>query len=220
MRWQHPEKGMIPPNSFIPVAEKHGIIDKLTKIVFKQAMEHTARVKSEGYDLDISINMSAHSLNDLQWPEFFIRHAERLDIDPSKITLEITESRLAENITAALEILTRLSMKKIKLSIDDFGTGYSSLEQLQRTPFSELKLDKYFVSKAPHDSSAKAILESSVQLARKLNLEIVAEGVETQEEWDLIQNLDCDRIQGYFVSKPIPADNFIPWIQQWKNKMS
>ena len=217
VRWQHPDKGLIRLDSFILVAEKHGLIDKLTKKVFKQAMEHTAHMKSEGYDLGISVNMSVDSLHDLQWPEFFIHHAKNVGIDPSKITLEVTESRLMENITSALEILTRLSINKVKLSIDDFGTGYSSFEQLQRIPFSELKIDRSFVCRAPYEPSARAILETSVDLAKKLGLVIVAEGVETQEEWDTLMHLECDQVQGYIVAKPMLLDKFLLWIRQWKD---
>ena len=121
-----------------------------------------------------------------------------------------------EHISVALDILSRLSLKRFNLSIDDFGTGYSSMEQLQRIPFSELKIDRAFVSGAANDKSALAILESSILLAKKLDMKVVAEGVENQQEWDLMAELGCDQVQGYFVSRPMPFESMVDWLQQWQ----
>ena len=126
---------------------------------------------------------------------------EDTGLDPASISFEITESRLMEHLSVALDILSRLSLKRFNLSIDDFGTGYSSMEQLQRIPFSEFKIDRAFVHGAARESSARAILESSVLLAKKLDMKVVAEGVEDQEDWDLVAELGCDQVQGYFVSR-------------------
>ena len=112
--------------------------------------------------------------------------------------------------------MTRLSLKGIKLSIDDFGTGYSSMEQLQRVPFNELKIDRAFVGNATKDRAARAILESSIDLAKKLDMVIVAEGVETQDDWDLIASLGVDYAQGYFMAKPMPSIEFVQWLKEWK----
>jgi len=121
-----------------------------------------------------------------------------------------------EHISVALDILSRLSLKRFNLSIDDFGTGYSSMEQLQRIPFSELKIDRAFVNGAADDTSARAILESSVLLAKKLDMKVVAEGVENQKDWDLLESLDVDEVQGYFISRPIPFDQFKVWLKSWR----
>jgi EAL domain-containing protein (putative c-di-GMP-specific phosphodiesterase class I) len=145
---------------------------------------------------------------------------EAAGIAASSITFEITESRLMDHISVALDILSRLSLKRFKLSIDDFGSGYSSMEQLQRIPFSELKIDRAFVSAADEDESAMAILESSILLARKLDMKVVAEGVETQREWDLMVELGCDQVQGYFVSRPLPFDQMLDWLNQWQSDHS
>lgn len=166
VRWQHPEKGMVPPDMFISIAEEHNMIDVLTQDVVKKALAHTAALHAEGHILNVAINISVDTLNDLNWPDYVSAQAKEVGIEPFHITLEITESRLMDNIAAALEILSRLSLKKFKLSIDDFGTGYSSMEQLQRVPFSELKIDRAFVNGAVNDASARAILESSAELAK------------------------------------------------------
>jgi EAL domain-containing protein (putative c-di-GMP-specific phosphodiesterase class I) len=121
-----------------------------------------------------------------------------------------------DHLSVALDILSRLSLKQFKLSIDDFGTGYSSMEQLQRIPFTEFKIDRAFVHGASRDTSARAILESSVVLAKKLNMSVVAEGVEDQEDWDLVSEVGCDLVQGYFISRPLPFKQLLPWLDNWK----
>lgn len=216
VRWKHPQKGLIMPDAFIPLAEENNLISELTQVVCKKAMEQAAVLQSLGFDLNIAINISVDTLNDLDWPDQMAKQIELAGIAASNITFEITESRLMEHISVALDILSRLSLKRFKLSIDDFGTGYSSMEQLQRIPFSELKIDRAFVSSAAHDKSALAILESSVLLAKKLDMKVVAEGVENQQEWDLMAELGCDQIQGYFVSRPMPFELLIDWLKQWQ----
>ncbi len=136
--------------------------------------------------------------------------------ETSRLTLEITESHLMENAATALEILTRLSLMKIGLSVDDYGTGYSSLEQLQRIPFTEMKIDRAFVNGATQDSSARAILGSSIELARKLDMRVVAEGVENREDWDLVAKLGCDIVQAYFIARPMPAEQLEKWLRDWE----
>ena len=215
VRWQHPEKGLIPPDMFISVAEENGLIDILTKAVYFKAVQHATNLKNGGFDLSVAVNISIDTLNDLSWPEYAMALVRDAGIEPSKIIFEVTESRLIDNLTSALEVLSRLSLKKFKLSIDDFGTGYSSMEQLQRFPFSELKIDRAFVNGAAHDRSSRAILESSIDLARKLDLSVVAEGVETQEDWDLVSELGCDLVQGYFIAKPMPINELLTWLSQW-----
>jgi EAL domain-containing protein (putative c-di-GMP-specific phosphodiesterase class I) len=179
-------------------------------------LQHAVTLKALGYDLNIGINISVDALNNLAWPDEIASQIEGYGLHPSSITFEITESRLMENISVALDILSRLSLKRFNLSIDDFGTGYSSLEQLQRIPFSELKIDRAFVHGASEDTSARAILESNELLARKLNMRIVAEGVETQEEWDLVTELGCDQVQGYFIAKPMHIDDLCEWLGSWQ----
>ena len=215
-RWRHPQRGILGPNAFIPVAENHQLIDVLTVEVFSQAVQQAKAWKDTGLDLKTAINLSMDSLKRLELPELFITHINQSGLDYKRIGFEVTESRLMNDITTSLEILTRLKLKGIELSIDDFGTGYSTMEQLQRIPFSELKIDRQFVSGAVHDSSNRAILESSVELAKKLGMKVVAEGVETEDELRLVTRLGCDYIQGYYVSHPLPGSEVLTWINNWK----
>ncbi len=220
VRWEHPRNGIIMPGSFVSVAEENNLISELTEIVCKKAMKQAAILQAQEFNLNIAINISVDTLNNLDWPDQMAEQIEAAGIAASSITFEITESRLMDHISVALDILSRLSLKRFKLSIDDFGTGYSSMEQLQRILFSELKIDRAFVSAANEDDSAMAILESSILLARKLDMKVVAEGVETQQESDLMVELGCDQVQSYFVSRPLPFDQMLDWLNQWQSDHS
>ena len=220
VRWNHPILGLVRPDAFIPMAEDNGLINQLTQEVCKKSIGYASIARTKGIDLNIAINISVDALNDLNWPDDVARQIEEAGMNHSSITFEITESRLMEHISVALDILSRLSLKRFNLSIDDFGTGYSSMEQLQRIPFSELKIDRAFVNGAAEDNSARAILESNVLLAKKLNMNIVAEGVENQQDWDLLVDLRVDQVQGYFISRPLAFDKFLAWYEQWQRNHS
>ena len=212
VRWNHPLKGLIKPDAFISMAEENGLIGDLTDVVCNKALEYAARLKGMDHNLHVSINLSVDSLTNLEWPDRISHLLETSGLEASSIYFEITESRLMEHLSVALDILSRLSLKRFKLSIDDFGTGYSSMEQLQRIPFSEFKIDRAFVHGAAREASARAILESSVLLARKLDMTVVAEGVEDQQDWDLVAEVGCDQVQGYFVSRPLPFSHLVKWL--------
>lgn len=216
VRWQHPERGLIPPGLFIPQVEAQGRIHDLTEVVLGKALSQSAHWRAMGTRLDLAVNISVDSLNHLDFPEFIQQQTDRHGINPATLTLEVTESKLMANMAAALEILARLSMKKVKLSVDDFGTGYSSLEQLQRAPFSEMKIDRAFVNGACRNDASRAILESSVELARKLDMAVVVEGVEDIDDWRLIKQLGCPTAQGFFMARPMPADAFNDWLNGWR----
>jgi len=168
-----------------------------------------------GVNLKIAVNVSMDSLYDLSFPERVASYLSDHNVDPSSFQLEVTESRLMEDLVTPLDNLLRLRLKKITLSIDDFGTGHSNLSQLRDLPFDELKLDRSFVQGAAHDKRARSLLESSVEIAKKLDMEIVVEGVETIEEWQRVEVLGCDVVQGYFVSRPLPGGDIPAWIEQW-----
>ncbi len=216
VRWDHPIKGLIKPNAFIALAEENGLIRDLTDVVLNKALEYASKLKSMDYNLNIAINLSVDSLTDLDWPDRVSNMMEQSGLEPSSISFEITESRLMEHLSVALDILSRLSLKRFNLSIDDFGTGYSSMEQLQRIPFSEFKIDRAFVHGASREASARAILESSVLLAKKLDMTVVAEGVEDQRDWDVVAELGCDQVQGYIVSRPLPFTHLVKWLEDRK----
>ena len=216
VRWNHPERGLIRPDSFISMAEENGLIVDLTDVVCIKALEYASRLKTMDCDLSVAINLSVDSLTNLEWPDRIYHQLDQYGLEASSISFEITESRLMEHISVALDILSRLSLKRFKLSIDDFGTGYSSMEQLQRIPFTEFKIDRAFVHGAAREASARAILESSVVLAKKLNMKVVAEGVEDQQDWDLVAEIGCDQVQGYFVSRPLPFAHLVKWLDDYK----
>ena len=215
VRWVHPIRGMIGPDYFIALAEENHLIHDLTKAVFTQAVKQLAVWNSEGLNIKLSLNLSVDSISRLDLPEWLMDIVQESNVSTDKIVLELTESRLMEDVTSSLEVLTRLSLKGYRLSIDDFGTGYSSLEQLQRIPFGELKIDRSFVDGSSRDEASCAIVESSIALAKSLNMKTVAEGVETQEDWNLLAKLGCDLVQGYFIAKPMPVIEFDKWQTKW-----
>ncbi len=213
-RWNHLEKGMIPPDIFINIAEQYQLIDALTDTVIEQASRQGALWSRRGYKFRVSVNLSMDNLRDLDFPDRLATLVESTGMDIKNLSFEITESRLVEDLSTCLDILTRLRLKGPELSIDDFGTGYASMEHLKKMPFSELKIDRAFVNGAHSDGTARAILESSIYLAKQLSMITVAEGVETREDWDLVESLGCDLIQGYYVARPMDAESFDGWLEQ------
>ncbi len=210
-RWRHPEHGLIGPALFIPLAEQHGLIDALTDKVVSSLIALGRQWDEKGLAIDLACNLSVRSLQRLDLPERLVAQVEAARISPSRVVLEITESHISDDPKTMLDIATRLRLKKFQLAIDDFGTGYSSLHQLRRLPFSELKIDQAFVTGAGADPTARSILESSIDLARKLDMKIVAEGVENQEDWDLVAALGCDIAQGYLIARPMPGGELFDW---------
>ncbi|MBI5937351.1 MAG: EAL domain-containing protein [Betaproteobacteria bacterium] len=213
-RWRHPVHGLIPPGLFIPLAEANGLIEALTMSVFRRALEAGGELHRQGYKLKIAVNYSAQSFGSLALPEFVVDSARAAGLDPKCLIIEVTESGLMSDLTVALEVLSRLRLKGVSLSIDDFGTGYSSMDQLRRIPFSELKIDQDFVRGAAHDPMARSILESSVDMARKLNLVTVAEGVETEEDLEIVRGLGCDLVQGFLVARPMALPDLLKWLER------
>ena len=214
-RWEHPERGILGPDTFIPVAEKVGLIDELTRAVCRKAVGHAGHWHANGFDMQISINASVNSFLNINFSEFLIMEAQNEKLDPSKLTLEVTESQVMSDTTGCLEKMMQVRMKKIGLSIDDFGTGNSTMVQLKRIPFTELKIDRNFVSGVKENSSSRAILESSISLGKKLNMSTVAEGVETREDWDLVEQLNCDFVQGYYIARPMPENEVMQFVKNW-----
>ena len=216
VRWFRDGNRTVPPDSFIPIAEEFGLINGVTDIVFDKALAHLANVPPALSEMTLGLNVSVDSLDRLDFPEYIVEMAESHKVDARRLILEVTESRLMSDITIALDILARLSIKGVQLSIDDFGTGYSSMEQLQRAPFNELKIDRAFVVDACNDKASRAIVESSVELARKLGMVTIAEGIETEEDWKLMSHLGVDFAQGYYVARPMSFDDFCDWVEDWQ----
>jgi len=211
VRWEHPTYGLLYPDSFISLAEESGLIGHLTDKVIHLAIQQLKIWGQQGYKLKVSINISAQNITSLSLPEQLTQLMAENDIDPSLLMLEITESALMTELTTSLNILTRLRLKGFHLSIDDFGTGYSSLSQLHRVPFSELKIDRSFVSGMAKNKESKAIVDTCILLGHKLNMDVIAEGVEDRETLDLLKELGCDNAQGYFIAKPLPIKAFEKW---------
>lgn len=218
-RWQHPEHGLVPPGQFVALAEESGLIKPLTDRVLSLALKQCAAWNKIGLATKLSINISAHLLIDLGMPDRIAKEASEHGLDPQQIVLEITETGVFRDAADTLDILARLHMKGFALSIDDFGTGYSSMEQLRRVPFAELKIDRAFVNGAGQNQKAKAILQSSAALGHNLGLSVVAEGAETQEDWDLLASLGVDVVQGYFVAKPMAVEGVLAWCEKWNAGM-
>lgn len=211
VRWQHPQYGLIYPDSFISLAEDNGLIEALTEQVIQQAVSQASSWKSEKLELQMSVNISAENIASLTLPEQLSRVLMEYQIDPTMLTLEVTESALMGHVATSLDILTRLRIKGIELSIDDFGTGYSSLSQLYRIPFTELKVDKSFVANIAHDPEALGIVKTCIMLGHELKMQVVAEGVEDKETLEILKEIDCDIAQGYHIARPMPAEDIIPW---------
>lgn len=214
LRWQHPQCGLIFPDTFIPLAEQHDLIGELTAEVIGQSIEQSREWQQQGLNIKISVNISADNITSLSLPEQLSELLINNQLDPSMLTLEITESALMCELVTSLDILTRLRMKGFGLSIDDFGTGYSSLSQLHRIPFTELKIDKSFTTSMLQDEEARAIVKSCIMLGQELNMQVVAEGVESTEILSLLNEYGCDIAQGYHIASPMPAADLPGWVRQ------
>ena len=204
----------IRPDLFIAAAERHGLIGQLSEVLMTKAMLGGTRLVESGFPLAVAINLSASWLTDIRLPEFIVASLQATGFPADKLILEITETGVMADAHIALDIMTRLRLKGFKLSIDDFGTGYSSMDQLRRFPFSELKLDRGFVQGAAEKPSTRAILAASIEMAMKLNLVTVAEGVETQQDLDLVRGLGCDLVQGWLIAKAMSVEQLVKWLQE------
>jgi EAL domain-containing protein (putative c-di-GMP-specific phosphodiesterase class I) len=209
VRWQHPRLGLIRPDQFIALAEESDLIDPLTNWVFAAAAKQAAEWQHHGLPLNVAINISAGNLRDIRLPDRLAQQCEGFGISTDSLTLELTETSAMHDAAHMMDVLTRLRIKGFKLSIDDFGTGYSSLIQLRKMPFSELKIDLSFVMQMLKDKDCGVIVEVMVDLAHKLGLESVAEGVESEPIWNALLGLGCDRGQGYYLGRPMAADRIV-----------
>jgi diguanylate cyclase (GGDEF)-like protein len=206
VRWQHPERGLIPPDDFVPVAERTGLLDQLTDVVLRDSLAQCREWRRAGYELGVSVNISVRSLADPALAERIAQHLRAADLPGDALTLEITESSIMADAGRAITMLEKLARLGVRLSVDDFGTGYSSLSYLQRLPVHEMKIDKSFVFGMTSDSGKSAIVRSVVDLARNLGLLVVAEGVEDAETWVQLVRLGAHHAQGYYLSRPQPAE--------------
>ena len=215
-RWVRPDGRVIRPCDFIPVIEAEGLVDSLTDRVLAQGCAWLKTWERQGLRLKLSVNVAAGTFCDPRAADRLQQIVLQAGVDPAEVVLELTESSLLRNAADSLGVLARLRLKGFGLSIDDFGTGYSSLAQLSNIPFSELKIDRGFVSGADTQARKRAVIEASLDLARKLDLATVAEGVESPEEWQLLAELGCTVAQGYLIAQAVPGEALAEAIGRWR----
>jgi diguanylate cyclase (GGDEF)-like protein/PAS domain S-box-containing protein len=214
LRWHHPTRGLVRPDEFIPLAQQTGLIKPLTLYVLDEALRQCATWQREGLDLGVAVNLSVRNLLDADFPTQVRRLLFKHEVNPALVELEITESTMLSDPVRSKRALERLSAMGVSLSIDDFGTGYSSLSYLSQLPVSELKIDRSFVMNMAECDNDAVIVRSTIDLGRNLGLNVVAEGVETEQAWDELHALGCTFAQGYYLSQPVPAAELTQWLKR------
>jgi len=212
IRWQHPQRGFMPPGDFIPFAERTGRIRLLTRWMLQGAIALLADPAFDG--LNLSVNLSTHDLGDANLDTQLAQWLQASRVDPVRLTLEITESGLMDRSDDPIALLYRFKRIGVRLAIDDFGTGHSSLAYLQRLPVDELKIDRSFVRDVDLEPRRFELLNTIVQLGKSLGLVVTAEGVEREGELSAIRRVGCELVQGFFTGRPMPQDEFVRWIEK------
>jgi EAL domain-containing protein (putative c-di-GMP-specific phosphodiesterase class I)/CheY-like chemotaxis protein len=218
VRWNHPDHGLVYPDKFIGIAEECGAINALADWVLSESIGQLAIWQGRGLRIRMAVNVSTENLRAPDFARRLGRVVRDAGVSASDVTLEITESRLMSPSPAPLESLVRLRLQRFNLSIDDFGTGHSSLAQLRDVPFTELKVDRGFVHGARFNPIIRPILEGSIGLAKRLGMQSVAEGVETEDDWHLLREIGCDLAQGYFIGRPMPCASVPDWLEAWRER--
>ena len=213
-RWQHSERGFLDPSAFIPLAEKIGLINKLSCKVYKEALEQTSEFIFRE-KLKTAVNFSITSFSNQEFSNLVASMPEKMGISPANVILELAENQVDHNSFSCAEFMMRMRLQSFGLSIDHFGGSQSSMLQLKKIPFTEMKIDRAFVNGAINDSTSRAILEASISLAKTLGMEIVAVGVESKEDWNLVEELGCDYAQGFYCSQPVYHDDLTSFIESW-----
>jgi EAL domain-containing protein (putative c-di-GMP-specific phosphodiesterase class I) len=206
LRWQHRSTGMVSPEDFIPLAEETGLIIPIGEWALRTACRHHAWQGTKGPHLRMAVNLSARQFRGIHLVETVAEILQETRFDPQCLELEITESVAMQNLDHSIATMVRLKDMGVRLAVDDFGTGYSSLSYLKRFPIDLLKIDRSFVEGIPRDQDDAAITEAIICLAHSLKLGVVAEGVETQEQWEFLRNLECDEAQGFLLSPPVSSE--------------
>lgn len=217
MRWEDPDLGMVEPSRFIPLAEEHGLIDELTLWGLRTILRQWLEWRDEGIDTAIALNISALSLQHLDFPDLVERMCRGLGVPTDRLALELTEGA-TQPLVKLMDTLTRFRIKGIGLAIDDFGTGYSSLMQLRQLPFTDVKLDQNFVMDVDRSRDSRLIIRSITELAHGLGLIATAEGVETVGQLRTLAELGCDQAQGYLISEPMPPEALESWRRAFRRK--
>src|SRR5215831_2095859 len=215
-RWNHPEFGLVYPDNFIERIETLGLMDRFCWITAERALDEVKQFSLlNGHLPRLAINVSVSSLRDLKFPDIFMNLAHKYEFPAERIVLEITESGLME-FSLALDVLTRLRMRNFQLSIDDFGTGYSMLKQLQNVPAIELKIDRNFVQHMHVNHADLVMVEKIIEMGHELEMEVIAVGVETEEQFKMLKERGCDGVQGFFFSRALPPDELLHWLESYR----
>ncbi|MEO8176146.1 MAG: EAL domain-containing protein [Sphingomicrobium sp.] len=217
VRWEDPVFGSVSPSRFVPLAEKHGLIEELTQWGLRTTLRQWLRWREQGIDTCVAFNISALSLDQLDFPDLVERMCRALDVPTDRLVIELTEGA-TQPLIKLMDTLTRFRIKGIGLAIDDFGTGYSSLMQLRQLPFTEVKIDRFFVNDAVKSADSRLIVKSIVDLAQGLGLTATAEGIETVEQLRLLRELGCDVVQGYLIAQPLEPTALLQWKQEFRDR--
>ncbi|MCL6586475.1 MAG: EAL domain-containing protein [Anoxybacillus sp.] len=216
IRWNHPERGFIPPATFIPLAEETGLIVAISQWVMEEACRQLKELQRHHPKLKMNINLSTSCFLQHELIDNLERFISCTNIDPRYLEIELTESTLMPNAAFAIERLVQIKKRQIKIAIDDFGTGFSSLSYLHRFPIDTLKIDKSFIRHLSSYRGEAAIVKAIIDMGRSLNVTVVAEGVETEKQYKFLKDYGCDCVQGYYISKPLPFDELLPFLHEWK----
>ena len=217
VRWDDPDHGPVPPSRFVPLAERNGLIDPLTQWGLRTALAQWWRWQKAGIDLCLAFNISALSLQRLDFPDLVERICRALDVPTERLVLELTEGA-TQPLIKLMDTLTRFRIKGIGLAIDDFGTGYSTLMQLRQLPFTELKIDRFFLTDMIDSADSRLIVATMIDLAHGLGLTATAEGVETEAQLRMLRELGCDVAQGYLIATPLAPEDLPAWLRSWRQR--
>ncbi|MFK7963127.1 MAG: putative bifunctional diguanylate cyclase/phosphodiesterase [Burkholderiaceae bacterium] len=220
IRWHHPDRGFVPPDDFIPFAESSGVVTSLTHYMLIKVVRQLAQWNLAGFRLKVSVNLSTRDLIDRQLPVTIIQMLKDHKVATDQLVLEITESAIIEDIGQALQTLNALRESGLKVSVDDYGTGYSSLAYLKTLPIDELKIDRSFVKNLVADDGDRTIVRSTIALGHDLGLNVVAEGIEDKATADILTEMGCDCVQGYYFGKPMDAQTYAAWLRAWPQAQS
>ncbi|MEO7786332.1 MAG: EAL domain-containing protein [Sphingomicrobium sp.] len=214
VRWDDPMLGPVPPSRFVPLAERNGLIDPLTHWGLRTALSQWRVWHKQGIDICLAFNISALSLEQLDFPDLVERMCRALEVPTERLVLELTEGA-TQPLIKLMDTLTRFRIKGIGLAIDDFGTGYSTLMQLRQLPFTELKIDRFFLTDMMESADSRLIVKTMIDLAHGLGLTATAEGVETEAQLRLLRELGCDVAQGYLIATPLAPETLGEWYRDW-----
>jgi diguanylate cyclase (GGDEF)-like protein len=216
VRWQHPQRGMLPPMEFIPLAERAGLTKPLTVWVLREALRQVRRWRDDGMELSVAVNLSMRTLHDPELPQLAHDLIERAGVPPALVAFEITETDVMADAEGAMRGLRALRELGVKIAIDDFGTGYSSLAYLHRLAVDAVKIDRSFVSRITTDENSASIVRATADLGHALGLEVVAEGVEDELAWTSVRSASCDYAQGYHIGRPMKGADMSLWVNVWR----